>query len=124
MFLKQYIETQSKGDAHLRRRLEKSFENAGISVVTANTTEAYKKTIDDLLAKMKLKRAPLEGRVPTRYEAQLGEHDKKVLAGIDPIDGGKLEKIYVNDEREAMYNPRTHIVWPIPVPKSEQRESA
>lgn len=113
--IKQYIELKANGDIKIRRRLESNFIEAGVSVTATNITQSYKKTIDDILAKMKLKRAPLQGRVPTKYEATLGEHDRKVLAGVDPLDGQKLEKVFINDEREAMYNPRTHIVWPLPV---------
>jgi hypothetical protein len=113
--IKQYIELKANGDIKIRRRLESNFIEAGVSVTSTNITQSYKKTIDDILAKMKLKRAPLQGRVPTKYEATLGEHDRKVLAGVDPLDGQKLEKVFINDEREAMYNPRTHIVWPLPV---------
>jgi hypothetical protein len=118
--IKQYIDQKANGDIKIRRRLESNFVEAGVSVTATNMTESYKKTIDDILTKMKLKRAPLQGRVPTKYEAALGEHDRKVLAGVDPLDGQKLEKVFISDEREAMYNPRTHIVWPLPVSSAEQ----
>jgi hypothetical protein len=114
--IKEYISKATAGDAQLTRRLATDLERGGV-VVTADVNDSYKKTIDQLLAKMKMKRAPLEGRVPVPYNAEIGEHDRKVVAGIDPLDGGKLEKVWVSDKREAMYNPRTYAVWPLPVAK-------
>ena len=114
----EYIMKVTAGDRSLTRRLRADVTRPG-TMVTADLNESYKKTIDALLAKMKFKRAPLEGRVPTSYTAQVGEHDRKVLSGIDPTDGGKLDRVWINDRREAMFNPSTLAVWPLPVSKTE-----
>lgn len=111
--IEQYVEATA-GNYAVKRRILADLTRGGVDV-TADSSEMYRKTIDTLLAKMKMKRAPLEGRVPTQYKTEHGEHDRKVVAGIDPIDGQKLEKVFISEKVEAMYNPRTHVVWPIPV---------
>lgn len=118
MTIEDYITRVSNGDHVLQRRLRADVTRPG-TMVTAGLNDSYKKTIDALLAKMKFKRAPLEGREPVPYAVQAGEHDRKVLSGIDPVDGGKLDRVWINDKREAMFNPSTLAVWPLPVSKTE-----
>ena len=117
--LAEYINEQTKGDLALRRRITADIERSGVVVSAADANDSYRKTIDQLLAKMRMKRAPIEGRVPVSYDAKVGDHDRKVLAGIDPVDGGKLEKVFISDTREAMYNPVSHAVWPLPIARGE-----
>jgi hypothetical protein len=114
--IEQYV-TAKTDDKKLQRRILADVSRAGVCV-TADSVENFKKHIDGLLAKMNMKRAPIEGRVPTPYVAELGAHDRKVMDGVDPIDGKKLEAVELPMGRKAMYNPFTRAVWPLPVTKN------
>jgi hypothetical protein len=112
--IEQYVSASVGDDAVLKRRVIGDLKRAGV-VVTADTTESYRQMIDSLLAKIKAKRTPVSERQPVPYEAELGEHDRKVIAGIDPLTGERLTRVKLAGKRYAMFNPKNNSVWPIPV---------
>jgi hypothetical protein len=101
-------------DIALRRRILGDLQRGGIDV-SADTTESYRQMIDSLLAKIKAKRTPISERTPVPYDARVGEHDRKIMAGTDPLDGDKLTRVRLAGKRYAMFNPKNNTCWPIPV---------
>lgn len=101
-------------DLATRRRILGDLQRAGVSV-TADTTESYRQMIDSLLAKIKAKRTPISERTPVPYDARVGEHDRKIMAGTDPLTGDKLTRVLLAGKRHAMFNPKNNTCWPIPV---------
>lgn len=108
--------TAHTDDISLRRRVIGDLRRAGVNV-TADTTETYRQMIDNLLAKIKAKRTPIADRQPVPYDAQIGEHDKKIMSGVDPLTGDKLTRIVLANKRPAMFNPKNNTCWPIPLEK-------
>jgi hypothetical protein len=108
-----YVQAKVGDDLALRRRVIADMERAGISI-TADTTETYKKMIDQLLSKIKAKRTPVEQRKPVPYGSVIGEHDKKILDGVDPITNDKLYKVALVGKRVGMFNPKNNACWPLP----------
>jgi hypothetical protein len=108
--------TAHTDDLELRRRILGDLRRAGVDV-TADTTETYRQMIDTLLAKIKAKRTPVSERQPVPYDAQLGEHDKKILSGIDPLTNDKLTRVILANKRASMFNPKNNTCWPIPLEK-------
>jgi hypothetical protein len=113
--VEQYVEAKTD-DKIIRRRILADLTRGG--VIASDSVDNFKKHIDGLLAKMNFKRAPIEGRTPSPYEAKIGEHDKKVISGVDPLDGSKLEDIVMPGNRKVKYNPYSGVVWPLPVESS------
>lgn len=99
-----------------RRRLCGNLKVAGItedSMVTAHTSSIIKNMAE------KFKKRGITAR--TIAEPTLGEHDRRILAGEDPVTGDKIPEIIITKTRKALYNPETRVTYPFPNPKATSK---